>query len=667
MTKSQIKETIDRLRENINRHNYLYYVKSLPEITDFEFDQLLKKLEELEKNNPEFDSPLSPTKRVGNDILSSFEQGDHRFPMLSLGNTYSEEDLDEFFDRTEKALEATPEYTCELKFDGVAISITYENGNLTKAITRGDGSRGDIVTDNIKTINSVPLTLMGNNYPESFEIRGEVLMPFSSFETINNERIQEGNDPFANPRNAASGTLKMFDPKVVAHRKLDCMLYYMASDSITEATHFKAMTNARSFGFKVPDTMQLCKTREDIKAYINHWDKERENLPYAIDGVVIKINNFDQQKQLGFTSKTPRWAISYKFKAEQELTKLHSITYQVGRTGAITPVANLEPIQLAGTTVKRASLHNADQIALHDIRVNDMVYVEKGGEIIPKVVGVDKTKRDDSSEPLDYITQCPECNTELVRIEGEAKHFCPNETGCPPQIKGRIKHFISRKAMNIDGIGEETVELLFDKGFIKDITDLYSVNADDIKVLEGLGDKSADQLVRGVEESKKMPFASVLFALGIRYVGETVAKKLARGVKDIDSLISMSKEDLIDIDEIGDKIADSIIDFFADEAKKEMTMKLKEIGLNMQLDEDEISNTDTLKGLTFVITGTFEKHSREELQILIEKYGGKKTSSISKKTSYLLAGKNVGPAKMQKVEKLGINIISEDEFLNMIE
>ncbi|MCT4639111.1 MAG: NAD-dependent DNA ligase LigA [Bacteroidales bacterium] len=667
MTKSQIKETIDRLRENINRHNYLYYVKSLPEITDFEFDQLLKKLEELEKNNPEFDSPLSPTKRVGNDILSSFEQGDHRFPMLSLGNTYSEEDLDEFFDRTEKALEATPEYTCELKFDGVAISITYENGNLTKAITRGDGSRGDIVTENIKTINSVPLTLMGNNYPESFEIRGEVLMPFSSFETINNERIQEGNDPFANPRNAASGTLKMLDPKVVAHRKLDCMLYYMASDSIAEATHFKAMTNARSFGFKVPDTMQLCKTREDIKAYINHWDKERENLPYAIDGVVIKINNFDQQKQLGFTSKTPRWAISYKFKAEQELTKLHSITYQVGRTGAITPVANLEPIQLAGTTVKRASLHNADQIALHDIRVNDMVYVEKGGEIIPKVVGVDKTKRDDSSEPLDYITQCPECNTELVRIEGEAKHFCPNETGCPPQIKGRIKHFISRKAMNIDGIGEETVELLFDKGFIKDITDLYSINADDIKVLEGLGDKSADQLVKGVEESKKMPFASVLFALGIRYVGETVAKKLAHGVKDIDSLISMSKEDLIDIDEIGDKIADSIIDFFANEAKKEMTMKLKEIGLNMKLDEDEISNTDTLKGLTFVITGTFEKHSREELQILIEKYGGKKTSSISKKTSYLLAGKNVGPAKMQKVEKLGINIISEDEFLNMIE
>jgi DNA ligase (NAD+) len=667
MTKSQIKETIDRLRENINRHNYLYYVKSLPEITDFEFDQLLKELEELEKNNPEFASPLSPTKRVGNDILSSFEQGDHKFPMLSLGNTYSEEDLDEFFDRTEKTLEATPEYTCELKFDGVAISITYENGNLTKAITRGDGSRGDIVTENIKTINSIPLTLMGSNYPESFEIRGEVLMPFSSFEAINKERTQEGNDPFANPRNAASGTLKMLDPKVVAHRKLDCMLYYMASDSITEATHFKAMSDARLYGFKVPDTMQLCKTREDIKAYINHWDKERENLPYAIDGVVIKVNNFDQQKQLGFTSKTPRWAISYKFKAEQELTRLHSITYQVGRTGAITPVANLEPIQLAGTTVKRASLHNADQIALHDIRVNDMVYVEKGGEIIPKVVGVDKTKRDNNSEPLNYITHCPECNTKLVRIEGEAKHFCPNETGCPPQIKGRIKHFISRKAMNIDGIGEETVELLFDKGYIKDITDLYSINADDIKVLEGLGDKSADQLVKGIEESKKMPFASVLFALGIRYVGETVAKKLARGVKDIDSLISMSKEDLIDIDEIGDKIAESIIDFFADETKKEMTLKLKEIGLNMQLDEDEISNTDTLKGLTFVITGTFEKHSREELQLLIEKYGGKKTSSISKKTSYLLAGKNVGPAKMQKVEKLGINIISEDEFLNMIE
>ncbi len=667
MTKSQIKESIDRLRENINRHNYLYYVKSSPEITDFEFDQLLKELEDLENKNPEFASPLSPTKRVGNDILSSFEQGDHKFPMLSLGNTYSEEDLNEFFDRTEKTIETTPNYTCELKFDGVAISITYENGNLTKAITRGDGNRGDIVTDNIKTIKSIPLTLMGNDYPESFEIRGEVLMPFSSFETINEERIQEGNDPFANPRNAASGTLKMLDPKVVAHRKLDCMLYYMASDSVSEITHFEAMTNARTYGFKVPDTMRLCKTREEIKEFISYWDKERENLPYAIDGVVIKVNNFDLQKQLGFTSKTPRWAISYKFKAEQELTKLNDITYQVGRTGAITPVANLEPVQLAGTIVKRASLHNADQIAIHDIRINDMVYVEKGGEIIPKVVGVDKTKRENSSEPLQYITTCPECNTELIRIEGEAKHFCPNETGCPPQIKGRIKHFISRKAMNIDGIGEETVELLFDKKYIKDITDLYSLNADDIKVLDGMGDKSAEQLITGVEESKKMPFASVLFALGIRYVGETVAKKLARGVKNIDSLIAMNKEELIEIDEIGEKIAESIIDFFADETKKQMTLKLKEIGLKMELEEEELNNSDVLKGLTFVITGTFEKYSREELQLLIEKYGGKKTSSISKKTSYLLAGKNVGPAKMQKVEKLGINIISENEFLNMIE
>ncbi|MBN1112129.1 MAG: NAD-dependent DNA ligase LigA [Bacteroidales bacterium] len=665
--KEAIRNRIIKLRDQLTTFNYQYYVLSSPTISDYEFDNLLKELETLEKENPEFDDSLSPTKRVGSDIISSFNQYQHKYPMLSLGNTYSKEELTDFFDRVEKGAGLKPNYVCELKFDGVAISLTYEKGRLVRAVTRGDGNVGDDVTENVKTINSIPLVLMGSGYPDFFEIRGEIVMPFESFENINKDRVEQGQEPFANSRNAASGSVKMLNPKEVAKRKLDCFLYYIQGDNMSFNSHYQNMEAARRWGFKIPDSMVIADSPDKVFDFIEYWDKNRDTLPYAIDGVVLKVDDYLVQQELGFTAKNPRWAISYKFKADQAKTKLLSIDYQVGRTGAITPVANLEPVLLAGTTVRRASLHNADQIELHDIRINDYVFVEKGGEIIPKIVGVDTTLRAEDSPKTDYITSCPECGTLLIREDGEAKHFCPNTKTCPPQIVGRIVHFISRKAMNIDGLGEETVDLLYKKNLILDITDLYRLKAEDIAVLEGLGEKSANAIIDGVLESKNIPFERVLFALGIRFVGETVAKKLARSVGDIWKLRLMNIEQLIEIDEIGVKIAQSIVDYFADDYNNRLVDDLIAFGLNFESSEDDVSRSEILKGLTFVITGTFEKFSREEIKEMIEKNGGKNSSSISKKTSYLIAGKNVGPAKMDKVVKLEVKILSEDEFLQLID
>ena len=665
--KEAIRNRIIKLRDQLATFNYQYYVLSSPTISDYEFDNLLKELETLEKENPEFDDSLSPTKRVGSDIISSFNQYQHKYPMLSLGNTYSKEELTDFFDRVEKGAGLKPNYVCELKFDGVAISLTYEKGRLVRAVTRGDGNVGDDVTENVKTINSIPLVLMGSGYPDFFEIRGEIVMPFESFENINKDRVEQGQEPFANSRNAASGSVKMLNPKEVAKRKLDCFLYYMQGDNMSFNSHYQNMEAARRWGFKIPDSMVIADSPDKVFDFIEYWDKNRDTLPYAIDGVVLKVDDYLVQQELGFTAKNPRWAISYKFKADQAKTKLLSIDYQVGRTGAITPVANLEPVLLAGTTVRRASLHNADQIELHDIRINDYVFVEKGGEIIPKIVGVDTTLRAEDSSKTDYITSCPECGTLLIREDGEAKHFCPNTKTCPPQIVGRIVHFISRKAMNIDGLGEETVDLLYKKNLISDITDLYRLKAEDIAVLEGLGEKSANAIIDGVLESKNIPFERVLFALGIRFVGETVAKKLARSVGDIRKLRLMNIEQLIEIDEIGVKIAQSIVDYFADDYNNRLVDDLIAFGLNFESSEDDVNRSEILKGLTFVITGTFEKFSREEIKEMIEKNGGKNSSSISKKTSYLIAGKNVGPAKMDKVVKLEVKILSEEEFLQLID
>jgi len=665
--KEAIRNRIIKLRDQLTTFNYQYYVLSSPTISDYEFDNLLKELETLEKENPEFDDSLSPTKRIGSDIISSFNQYQHKYPMLSLGNTYSKEELTDFFDRVEKGAGLKPNYVCELKFDGVAISLTYEKGRLVRAVTRGDGNVGDDVTENVKTINSIPLVLMGSGYPDFFEIRGEIVMPFESFENINKDRVEQGQEPFANSRNAASGSVKMLNPKEVAKRKLDCFLYYMQGDNMSFNSHYQNMEAARRWGFKIPDSMVIADSPDKVFDFIEYWDKNRDALPYAIDGVVLKVDDYLVQQELGFTAKNPRWAISYKFKADQAKTKLLSIDYQVGRTGAITPVANLEPVLLAGTTVRRASLHNADQIELHDIRINDYVFVEKGGEIIPKIVGVDTTLRAEDIPKTDYITSCPECGTLLIREDGEAKHFCPNTKTCPPQIVGRIVHFISRKAMNIDGLGEETVDLLYKKNLISDITDLYRLKAEDIAVLEGLGEKSANAIIDGVLESKNIPFERVLFALGIRFVGETVAKKLARSVGDIRKLRLMNIEQLIEIDEIGVKIAQSIVDYFADDYNNRLVDDLIAFGLNFESSEDDVNRSEILKGLTFVITGTFEKFSREEIKEMIEKNGGKNSSSISKKTSYLIAGKNVGPAKMDKVVKLEVKILSEEEFLQLID
>ena len=659
-----IEQQINELRQRLNLYNYKYYVENAPVVSDFEFDALLRQLQDLEQANPQFADPNSPTARVGSDLTSEFQSVEHSFPMLSLSNTYSLEELGEWIDRNEKEVGQT-EYVCELKFDGTAISLTYENGRLLRAVTRGDGSRGDDVTANVRTIRSVPLVLNGDDYPDFFEIRGEIFMPYSSFERLNAERAEAGEQLFANPRNAAAGTLKQQQSQVVARRGLDCTLYQLAGKSLPSDTHSGNLDAARSWGFKVSEHTAICTTREEIFEYINYWDAERKNLPFPTDGIVIKVNRDADRRTLGYTSKAPKWAVAYKFKAEQATTRLISIDYQVGRTGAITPVANLEPVQLAGTTVKRATLHNADQIELLDIRIGDMVYVEKGGEIIPKITGIDLSARNTDSQPLEYITHCPECGATLVRYEGEAKHYCPNQNGCRPQILGRIVHFIRRKAMNIESLGEETVELLFENNLLHNIADLYDIEAEQIATLPRLGEKSAENIIQSINNSRQVPFHRVLFALGIRFVGETTAKYLAEHFRSLDAIQTATREELTEAEEVGEKIADAIIEYFADERNQQIIERLRAAGLQLTAKEREQAS-DALTGLTFVISGSFANHSRDELKTLIEANGGKNLAAVSANTSYLLAGDKIGPAKLQKANKLGIKIISEDEFIAMI-
>lgn len=667
MQKNTDQIRIEQLRKELDHHNYLYYVKAEPVISDFEFDQKLKELEALELAHPELDDPLSPTKRVGSDITSEFQQVKHRYPVLSLSNTYSEDELRDFDARIKKDTNLEPEYVCELKFDGVSISLIYKNGLLKNAVTRGDGIQGDDVTTNVKTIKSIPLKLQGEGWPNEFEIRGELVMPFAVFDKLNEERIANGEEPLANPRNTTSGTIKMQDSSVVAKRQLDGYFYYVPGEIRLSESHSRNLELAAQWGFKISEHTRKCASIDDVIKFIHHWDKERSNLPVATDGIVIKVDSIAMQNDLGTTAKSPRWAVAYKFKAEQVETKLLSVDYQVGRTGAITPVANLEPVQLAGTTVKRASLHNADIIAGLDLHLNDLVKVEKGGEIIPKIVGVNEAERHPLNQRVHFIDTCPECGTTLIRIEGEAKHFCPNETGCPPQIKGKIIHFISRKAMDIDGMGEETVELFYNQGMIKNVADLYRLNIAEIAALERLGEKSAQRIMDGLEASKKVSFERVLFALGIRFIGETVAKILVKAFKSIDALMEATHEQLTDVNEIGGRIADSLLEYFKNEDNRALITDLRATGLQFELSEEELAGTtDKLAGLSIIISGTFEKYSREELKKMIEQHGAKNVGSISKNTSYLLAGENIGPSKLEKVKKLGIPIISEDEFLGMI-
>ena len=662
--REQIEVEILGLRERLSYHNHKYYVENSPEISDFEFDTMMRQLIDLEAAHPEFYDPLSPSVRVGSDRTSEFVSVEHRYPMLSLSNTYSTEELLAFIERIEREQGQT-EFVCELKFDGTAISLTYEQGRLARAVTRGDGTMGDDVTANVKTIRSIPLTLSGSGYPELFEIRGEIFMPYSSFERLNLEREAAGESLFANPRNAAAGTLKQQQSAVVAKRGLDCTLYQMAGDNLPFKSHLENLNAARSWGFKVSEHMQLCHSAKEVIDYITYWDEARKSLPYPTDGVVIKVNDFAVRRQLGFTAKSPRWAVAYKFKAESALTRLISVDFQVGRTGAITPVANLEPVLLAGTTVKRASLHNAEQIAALDIRVGDMVYVEKGGEIIPKITDVELSERTADCLPFTYITHCPECGAKLVRVEGEAKHYCPNQSGCRPQIVGRIVHFISRKAMNIDGLGVETVELLFDNGLLRDISDLYTLKAADIAVLPRLGEKSADNIISSINNSKSVPFARVLFGLGIRFVGETTAKYLAAHFKSIDAVMGASREELMESDEVGDKIADAIIDYFADPVNLNIIEFLKASGLQFEAEATR-RDSNILEGKNIVVSGKFTLHSRDELKALIEKNGGKNQSGVNANTDFIIAGENMGPAKLQKAEKLGIQILSESDFVEII-
>lgn len=663
-----IEQQIRSLRDELREHNYNYYVLDQPSISDYEFDMKLKELQELEQKHPEFYDATSPTLRVGGMVTKNFETVVHEHRMYSLDNSYSKEDLQDWEKRIQRILgDVEVEFACELKYDGASISLTYENGQLVRAVTRGDGFQGDDVTNNIKTIKSVPLQLKGD-YPPKFDIRGEIILTLEGFAKMNQERIEAGEEPYMNPRNTASGSLKLQDSALVAQRPLECLLYSIAGSNLGISTQFEVLEKARSWGFKVPAVAKLCKSTEEVMQFVEHWDVNRHNLPYETDGVVVKVNNIQHQEELGYTAKSPRWAMAYKFKAEQATTVLNEITYQVGRTGAITPVANLEPVLLAGTTVKRASLHNADQIAKLDIRVGDTVFVEKGGEIIPKIMGVDFTKRSMDSIPTQYITHCPECGTELIRKEGEAQHFCPNDTGCPPQITGRIQHFISRKAMDIEGLGSETVELLFKEGLISNYADLYTLTKKDVIPLERMAEKSAENLVNGVAASKAIPFERVLFALGIRYVGETVAKKLAKAYKNIDALMVASHEELIAVDEIGERIADSVIQFFSEPTNVEIVDRLKSYGLQFSLSEEQLENqTDKLKGQIFVVSGVFETISRNDLKKMIEDNGGKVASSISSKTSFVVAGDNMGPSKKIKAESLGVPIISEQEFLEKLQ
>ena len=661
-------EQILALREELHRHNYNYYVLNAPEISDKEFDDKMRLLQDLEKLHPEMYDANSPSMRVGSDLSKDFKQVYHKYPMLSLGNTYSESEVTDFYNRVKELLNGEEfEICCELKFDGTSISLTYEEGKLVQAVTRGDGEKGDDVTDNVKTIRSIPLVLHGD-YPQSFEIRGEILMPWMVFEELNREREAREEPLFANPRNAASGTLKLQNSSIVASRKLDAYLYYLLGENVPCDGHYENLQKAASWGFKISEHMRKVKTLQEVFDFINYWDTERKNLPVATDGIVLKVNSQRQQRNLGFTAKSPRWAIAYKFQAERALTRLNQVTYQVGRTGVITPVANLDPVQLSGTVVKRASLHNADIIEGLDLHIGDMVYVEKGGEIIPKITGVDIDSRGFMiGDKVKFITRCPECGTPLVRYEGEAAHYCPNDTGCAPQIKGKIEHFISRKAMAIDGLGPETVDLFYQIGLVKNVAELYTLKATDIRGLDRMGDKSAVKIVHGIADSRQVPFERVLFALGIRFVGETAAKKLAKAFGNIDALESATQDQLMEVDEIGEKIAQSVVNYFSMPANRELVERLKEAGLQMtKEEEDEGEKSDKLAGMSIVISGVFSHHSRDEYKELIEKHGGKNVGSISSKTSFILAGENMGPAKLEKAQKLGIKIINEDDFLQML-
>lgn len=657
-------QRIEELRKQLEYHNHRYYVDNAPEISDFEFDTLMRELQELEQAHPEFADPNSPSVRVGSDLSTEFQTVKHRFPMLSLGNTYSLDELHEFIQRIEK--EAGPtEYVCELKFDGTAISLTYEHGRLLRAVTRGDGAQGDDVTANIRTVRSIPLRLQGDDWPDYFEIRGEILMPYASFDRLNAEREAAGDTLFANPRNAAAGTLKQQSSAVVARRGLDCSLYQVAGENLPFVSHWESLEKARQWGFKVSEHIRICHNTEEIDHFIHYWDTARRELPFPTDGAVIKVNDFAVRRRLGFTAKAPKWAVAYKFKAEQALTRLESVDFQVGRTGAITPVANLAPVLLAGTTVKRATLHNAEQMALLDIRPGDMVYVEKGGEIIPKITGVELSQRPADSEPFRYIDTCPECGTPLVRYEGEAKHYCPNQSGCRPQILGRIIHFIRRKAMDIEGLGEETVELLYENGLIHDISDLYDLQASQLACLPRLGDKSAENIIRSIQLSTEVPFGRVLFGLGIRFVGEATAKYLADHFRTLDAVMNATHEELVEADEVGEKIADGIRDYFNDAENLRIIERLRRAGLKFEAEERERAS-DALEGKSFVISGRFLNHSRDELKALIELHGGRNLAAVSGNVDYLVAGENMGPAKLKKAEKLGIHIISEDEFEAML-
>ena len=662
------KERILELRKELHGHNYNYYVLNMPVISDFEFDALLRELQELEAANPDMFDPSSPTMRVGSDITKEFKQVAHKYPMLSLGNTYSKEEVRDFYDRVMRGLNEDFEICCELKFDGTSISLTYINGKLERAVTRGDGEKGDDVTANVKTIRSVPLVLSGTGFPDEFEIRGEVLMPWGVFERLNEERAANGEQLFANPRNAASGTLKLQDSSVVAKRGLDAYLYFMLGEQLPADGHYENLQCASEWGFKISSYTRKCKTIEEVFEFIDTMDVERKNLPFATDGIVLKVNSLRQQKNLGYTAKSPRWAIAYKFQAERALTRLNEVTYQVGRTGVVTPVANLDPVQLSGTVVKRASLHNADIIEKFDLHIGDMVYVEKGGEIIPKITGVDIDARFMLGEKVNFIAKCPECGTSLVRNEGEAAHYCPNDASCPPQIKGKIEHFVTRDAMNIESIGPETIELLYNYGLVKNIADLYTLYPEDLMFLPRMGAKSAENIVAGIKSSTQVPFERVLFALGIRFVGATVAKRLARAFKNIDNLMHATFDELITVDEIGERIATTVTQFFANEANCELVGRLKESGLCFEVSEEEAQpHSDILKGQSIVISGVFTHHSRDEYKEIIEKNGGKNVGSVSKSTSFILAGDNMGPSKLEKAQKLGVRIVNEDEFLAMLQ
>jgi DNA ligase (NAD+) len=661
------KAEIDRLVKLLNHHNSLYYVQNSPEISDYNFDQLLKNLEQLEKEFPEYASDNSPTKRVGGDLTKKFQAVSHRYPMLSLSNTYSVEEIMDWENRIKKSINEGIEYVCELKYDGVAIGIRYEQGQLTTAVTRGDGDKGELVTKNVRTIRTIPLQLQ-NDFPDDFEIRGEIFMPLEQFQLLNQEREEAGEALYANPRNTASGTLKSLDSKVVADRKLDCYLYGLYGLNDFQLGHFESVLKAKEWGFRIPSPerrfIEKTKSIDGIMDFIHYWNEERNKLPFDIDGIVIKVNSYEQQRKLGFTAKSPRWAIAYKFKTSQVETLLEAVTYQVGRTGAITPVANLRPVQLGGTTVKRASLHNADQIEKLDLHLGDLVQVEKGGEIIPKIVGVNLSQRT-SLERIHFIENCPECQTELIRKEGEAHHYCPNETACPPQVKGKISHFISRKAMNIDGLGEETIEVLYEQGFIQDISDLYTLTFDQLIDLDRMGEKSANNLLKGVSASKDIPFERVLFGLGIRFVGETVAKKLAQAFDNMDALMQANYDELIEVEEIGEKIAISVLHYFQDSANLALIHRLQEIGLSFETIKKEQASA-ILNGKVLVVSGTFETFSRDEIKELIERNGGKVGSSVSSKTDYLIAGANMGPAKLKTASNLGVTMISENEFIKLI-